>query len=289
MIGIVILNYSTFKLTTELVESLQNQTISNQLSIVVVDNFSDNNSFEKLKPLENKFDNVKVIKTDKNIGYARGNNFGIQYIESYYKVDYIAIINNDVILTNDCFEILAKRYMELDNPAIIAPVMINPSGRRLILNKMNSFFDDICYLLLFLRLTLVRKRRLVTEVDNTGLKAMKVDVISGSFMFSSLESFKKIGYFNPSTFLYAEERFIAKATKDHNLCNYIILDNTYIHNHSETINKYHNLVSKHKMLYDGWYKFTIYHRKNAKIKGCIFKLLSKWSLFEWKIIEKIKN
>ena len=69
--------------------------------------------------------------------------------------------------------------------------------------------------------------------DTSGNGAMKVDIIPGSFMFSSFKTFRKMGFFYPNTFLFAEERFIAVKAKQMNLNNYILLEETYIHAHSK--------------------------------------------------------
>lgn len=57
--------------------------------IIVVDNCSNDNSFEKLSLIKNyKFD---LIKTDKNEGYAYRNNFGIKYAKEKYNLKFFII------------------------------------------------------------------------------------------------------------------------------------------------------------------------------------------------------
>ena len=53
MIGVVILNYNSYVDSIKLVTELQKQTVNKDLQIVVVDNSSTNNSFQKLKVLKN--------------------------------------------------------------------------------------------------------------------------------------------------------------------------------------------------------------------------------------------
>lgn len=290
-IGVVILNYATYPETITLVEALQNQTLCDNLRIVIVDNASPNESYIQLKPLQEQFDNVvAVLQIDENLGYAKGNNFGLKYLEENDTPDYVAILNNDVILPNDCFEKLIERYNVLDNPALIAPVMVNPDGQRIVPNKINSFWLDFSYMFLLLRaLRGGSSYKDIEEIDNTGLKAMQVEVITGSFMFVKFDVFKQMGFFYPDTFLYAEERFVAYEAKRLGYKNYLLLDQSYIHNHSTTISAYHKLVSKNRMLYDGYLKFTKKYRKHGALKGVIMQLAIWWSLGEWWIIEKIKN
>ena len=56
-----------------------------------------------------------------------------------------------------------------------------------------------------------------------------------------------------------------------NLNNYILLDETYVHDHSKTIDTIHNKISKFRLLYDGWIEFTKVHRSNGKIEDANFK------------------
>ena len=62
---------------------------------------------------------------------------------------------------------------------------------------MNTFIDDFLYLLMIFRP--FHKRNALRYKDNTGQRAMKVPMISGSFMFSAFKTFKSLGYSN--TFL----------------------------------------------------------------------------------------
>lgn len=136
MIGVVILNYNTHEDTVRLVEALQRQTIAAELYIVVVDNASPNESYGRLKPLDTRFDRVSVLQTGKNLGYASGNNFGLKYLEEHVGPEYVAILNNDLVLPDNCFHKLVEKYRELDNPCIIAPVQRNAQGEVYALGKI---------------------------------------------------------------------------------------------------------------------------------------------------------
>jgi len=285
-IGVVILNYCSFKDTIKLVVDLQKQTALLFMEIVIVDNDSPNDSFDKLQILNKKYNNVKIIKTEKNIGYAKGNNFGLRYLEKLLNIEYVAIINNDVKLPHDCFDNLLKRYLVLKSPAIIAPTMLYENGDRRPPFKLNNFLDDC--ISLFILLNKLSKLNKQKEFDNTGKAAMQVDLIPGSFMFTRLKTFKEIGYFYPNTFLYNEEMFIAFNVKQLGLKNYIALDLTYIHAHnSPTISEFHSINSKYSLLFDGILEYTRVNRKFSKIKILILKILMKIASVEKFIYSKI--
>jgi GT2 family glycosyltransferase len=287
-IGIIILNYQTHEDTEQLVASLQKQTLAKELFIVVVDNASPNNSYSYLKLLETQYSNIVVLQTGANLGYAKGNNYGLQYIDEHIHPEYVAILNNDVNLPKDCFEKLGIRYSELDNPAVIAPIMTTPNGERMSPHRINTYFDDVIDQFYFFKL--FPKRNKLKLRDNTGKKAMKVDLIPGSFMFVKFETFKKMGCFYPNTFLYVEERFVAVAAKKQGLKNYIVLDQEYIHAHnSPTISSVYNVVARYRLLYVGWLEFTRVCRKNGYFKASILSVLMKYSLWEMKVVELVKN
>ena len=200
--AIIILNYISFEDTFVLVEELQKQTIKEKIKILVVDNDSPNESYKELKKLEQKFKNVVVIKTDTNKGYAQGNNHGLHYLEKYVNPEYVAILNNDIILKPDTFELLMFKYKILAEPAVIAPLQLDSGQNVVPVYNLNTFLDDCLHL--FYCFKLFHKRKVKPFRDSTGLKAMDVDLVPGSFMFSSFNRFKEMGFFYPNTFLFVE-------------------------------------------------------------------------------------
>ncbi len=282
MVGIVILNYKTYSDTMNLVEGLQRQTIAKQLSIVVVDNASPNDSYNMLKALEEQYINVTVLQTNANLGYAKGNNWGLQYMERYIMPYYVAILNNDILLQENCLEQLVERYNKLDKPAFISPVMLDGKGKTMHPPKKKNFIDDC--LNMFILYRILSPYNSVKIETNTGKEAVKVDIIPGSFMFSSFEVFQKIGYFYTDTFLFAEERFITKKTEEVELFNYILPDQYYVHYGSKTIKSALPPIKQYRYLYDGWLRYTRKYRKNGKLKAMILYPLMKFSLLEIRIV-----
>ncbi len=282
-ISIIILNYASYKETEKLLFELQNQTILPQLKFIVVDNCSPNESYEYLKKLESTIENLVVLQTGANLGYAKGNNYGLKYVEDNNLSKYVAILNNDVILPNNCFERLINRYNELPNPCIIAPTQLSPNGEISMLGDLGSFKDDILLTSILCRRYRSRPVKKI-NAPKSEQRALKVEVINGSFMFASLERFKDIGYFYPNTFLYVEERFVAHAAKRMGYNNYVLLDDTYIHNHSTTINTKFDAYKKHQMWYKGILEYTRHCRSHGHIKALILMPFMAFSLLEWKII-----
>lgn len=286
-ISIVILNYNSYQDTIILVQDLQKQSVIEDLFILIVDNFSPNNSYNQLIPLESTYKNVKVLQTGSNLGYAKGNNFGLVYLDKNIHPEYVAILNNDVILENDCFERLINKYQQLKEPAIIAPKQLDINLNVVPVYSMHTFLDDCLNLFYFFKL--FHKRKIQPFRDTTGKNAMQVDLVPGSFMFSSFKRFKALGFFYPNTFLFVEERFITVAAQKKGWKNYIVLDQTYVHAHSKTINSFHSSIAKYKLLYTGWLEFTKVCRKNGKLKAKILKTLMPLSILEMRFVEFIRS
>lgn len=118
--AIVILNYINYEDTLECVKCALKQK-GEGYQIIVVDNGSDNESFDILRKEYGNVTNVTLLRLDENAGFARGNNYGIQYARKKFRAEYIFICNSDVIFSEDLFEkVLAQRVKGIG--AISPPV-----------------------------------------------------------------------------------------------------------------------------------------------------------------------
>lgn len=95
---------------------LLNDAISNYLSnsyenfeVVVIDNGSSDNTKSFV---ESNWPKVKVLRTEKNLKYSGGLNFGLEYAFKERNADYALITNNDVIadrkIISSCVEVAEK-------------------------------------------------------------------------------------------------------------------------------------------------------------------------------------
>ena len=92
----VILNWNQPELTLETIKSSSRlQAKGCSLNLVVVDNGSTDDSVQKLKSLTKKHKNYKLITNKVNLGYAGGNNVGIEYALTQ-GADWVLVLNNDV-------------------------------------------------------------------------------------------------------------------------------------------------------------------------------------------------
>ena len=72
----LILNYNTSTLCIDLL----NQIIDLNQPIVVVDNNSNANDYNKIAEFSKNYPQITLLRLDTNDGFSAGNNFGYKYV-----------------------------------------------------------------------------------------------------------------------------------------------------------------------------------------------------------------
>ncbi len=97
-VSVIILNYYGEKVIENVIMSLQSLNYpKNRYEIIVVDNNSKDKSLEILTLLSEKYENIRVIPLDKNLGFSKGNNVGIRSARG----EYVALLNNDCVVSEN--------------------------------------------------------------------------------------------------------------------------------------------------------------------------------------------
>ena len=104
---IVVLNWMKYEDTINCVLSLQQLDYSN-FTIYVVDNASENESFQTLK---DTFPNEIIIQSKENNGYAAGNKIGSDYALKH-NFDLVWILNNDCVVRKESLSHLVDSYLK---------------------------------------------------------------------------------------------------------------------------------------------------------------------------------
>jgi len=128
-VAIIILNWNGFNDTRECLESLKSIHYCNY-EIILVDNNSQGNEYQILKEKYKGFVNW-FIKNDYNLGFAGGNNSGIQ-IALKNNFDYILLLNNDTVVEPDFLNKLVENGEKNKNIGILTPKIIYYSNKNLI-------------------------------------------------------------------------------------------------------------------------------------------------------------
>ena len=172
----------TFKTNEDILYNCIN-SISKDVNIINIENSNDTSHKKKI---EQKYNNVKVILSGKNLGYGGGNNLGIQKSETRY----ILISNPDVVYNNNFFEEV-KNYLKDDlNFSIIGP----------------SYNDE--KILSYGSFDLSKN---LNKFDKFHLK--EVDWVVGCTMLLDTKKINENFYFDENFFLYFEEADLCRRIK----------------------------------------------------------------------------
>ena len=132
----VILNYNDAQTTMKLTESWKNSKVIR--NIIIVDNCSTDDSWEKLGEFKEEFasdhpddpDKVQLhlFRTTENGGYGSGNQAGIDYAVQYLEPDYIIIANPDVQVSDACILRVADALEKQEDGAVASAMVVDVKG-----------------------------------------------------------------------------------------------------------------------------------------------------------------
>lgn len=113
LVSIITVNYNQTRVTCELLDSIRKINYSNY-EIIIVDNASKDNPKEIFNQL---YPEAKFIRSDKNLGFAGGNNIGIKAARG----EYLFFVNNDTEVTDGLIETLLMTFEAMPNAGIVCP------------------------------------------------------------------------------------------------------------------------------------------------------------------------
>ena len=185
--SIITINYNGLEDTCALIETIP---FNENMEVIVVDNASKN---QEANIIINRFPQVKVIKSERNLGFAGGNNLGIQAAQGRY----LFLINNDTIFNEFNIQALIDRLESSSDIGIVCPKI------RFAWNNTPIQFTGYTKLS---RIT-VRNYAIGFNEEDHGQydTAHPTPYAHGAAMFIKREAIKKAGLMPECYFLYYEE------------------------------------------------------------------------------------
>lgn len=121
-LSVIILNYNTFELTSNCIRSVLAQTQEVSFEIILVDNGSSECAPEKFT---GEFPSVKLVASQKNLGFAAGNNLGIAQSSG----EIILLLNSDTELAEDAISACYSELKQQPKTGIITCKLQYPDGK----------------------------------------------------------------------------------------------------------------------------------------------------------------
>ena len=110
-VSIITVNYNGLEDTCALIESIP---FNEDMEVIVVDNASKD---QEADIIAQRYPQVKVIKSERNLGFAGGNNLGIQAA----KGKYLFLVNNDTVFKDFNIQTLIDRMESSSEIGIVCP------------------------------------------------------------------------------------------------------------------------------------------------------------------------
>ena len=197
-LSVVIVNYQTFELTRDTVNSVLEYDYPFRVEVIVVDNASGDDSLTRLKDYFK--DEVKFIASGENRGFAAGNNLALKDVNS----DYVLLLNSDTVVWENTLENIYN-YME-NHPDVgvcgcrvrLESGELDKACKRTFPNVKNSFF----------RLFHIPTKSKDDNYNLTNLpddEVYEIDCLTGAFMFMRNDALKQAGILDETFFMYGED------------------------------------------------------------------------------------
>ena len=221
-LSIIIISYNTRKITEDCIESI-NRSLTNtriKYEIIVVDNNSLDGSAEALQKIaQNKANRLACFQTGSNLGFGRGNNYGVKKA----KGRYLLLLNTDTLVLNRAIEKLYNFYVNNED-------RVHFLGLKL-LNHDLSPQPSACR---FFTLPVVFAT-LLLKGDYWGLtrsspdRFCQVDWVSGACIMTTKKYYQRLKGFDKSIFMYMEEVDLLYRAKKLGLNTFFYPDSQIIH------------------------------------------------------------
>lgn len=266
----VILHFKAYKETIECINSIYEYTKNINFKIVIVDNFSNNGSIEKIIKKYSNDKNIDVVLNKANYGFSKGNNTGCLFAKRKYNPKFYFVLNNDTeINQNNIYGKISEEYQrtkfDVLGPDIITLNKKHQNPYFEIIENYNSlkkharrmkiafYLNFINMDKIFIKLTQRDDKKNLNKLENK--KQIGIPLHGSALVFSKkyIEKFKFP--FDKLPFLYGEEEYLFYRKKVYNLM-FVYCPDIIVFHKEDVSSKMHIVKSKmrRRFLYKNSYK-----------------------------------
>ncbi|GGX36472.1 glycosyltransferase family 2 protein [Undibacterium squillarum] len=207
-LSIIIVSYNAREVLRQCLQCLQQEVRHCAAEVIVVDNASRDGSAEMVSA---EFPAFQLYRSDLNLGFAGGNNYGYRYARG----EYILLLNPDAFLTPGSLSLALQRMQEQPQVGLAGARLSDPQGH---LQPSGRLFPSL--LNEFLVMSGLSSRfphsRLCGRFDRTWAnpaQAAQVDWVPGAFTIIRRSALGDAGLFDERYFLYYEEVDLCRRLK----------------------------------------------------------------------------
>lgn len=187
---VIVLTHNQWDLTRDCLESIRHGD-TGQMQVVVVDNASTDQSAAQVREA---FPSVLVVETGENLGYARGNNLGMQ-LALEQNAEYVMILNNDVTVARDALSLLIQAADNNPDAALAGPLVMHANEPDVIQSAGGVLPDDWH-----------SYHRGANETNRGQFHAIEpADWLTGCAVLARTSALRKFGLLDEDFFMYGED------------------------------------------------------------------------------------
>jgi GT2 family glycosyltransferase len=207
-VSIVIVSFNTRDVLRECLLSVYREVRSMPVQVIVIDNGSTDGSPAMI---EREYPEVKLIRSEVNLGFGPANNLAIQSAGGRY----VVLLNSDAFLTEGS---LSRSVAHMDSNSRAGLAGGRLIGRDGSWQPSARMFPTVLGDLIVMSGLAAKfpRSRFFGRADRTwanDMEAAKVDWVPGAYSIIRSEVLAKIGLFDPRFFLYYEEVDLCKRIK----------------------------------------------------------------------------
>jgi len=206
--SIIIVSFNTRVVLRECLESVLRESAGLRVEILIVDNHSSDGSPEMV---ESEFPQVRLIRSDVNLGFGAANNVALEQARGKYFV----LLNSDAFFEPNALKLAIKHMDETPGCGLGGGLLVGRDGAWQ--PSARTFHSVPGDLIVMTGLAAkFPKSKLFGDFDRTWAdrnEAASVDWVPGAFSIIRPEAIRKVGSFDPTFFLYYEEVDLCRRIK----------------------------------------------------------------------------
>ena len=219
------------------------------------------------------------VKSKTNSGYASGNNKGLRLAYQDNQLENILILNNDVLFVADIIPDLEQFFKNTADAALVSPILYKKDLADLDYNcarkalPISAFIRGNFFYPFRWTFHLKSKPKwhkgmfLLKSKDFNPTEPIKIELPSGSCMFTSKTLMHSLGDFDEHTFLYYEENILYAKINQMGKCSYLLPNLKCIHLGAQTTNNSGSIFTLREGMKSQKYYVLNYRRMSLPIKS----------------------
>lgn len=198
-VSVIIVSYNCEKFIGKCVSSVLKNLPENG-EVIVLDNDSSDKTYQILEKFLPK---IQLIKSDKNLGFAKGNNLAAEKTNG----EFIFFLNPDIRIKSPVLEEMIEFYENHADAGIVAPKLIMPNGEvQASVKNLPTIWGAIKEFIFGIRYA-------YSEYAPKNENPVEVEAVYGAAMLIQKELFEQVGSFDERYFLYYEDIDLCKRIK----------------------------------------------------------------------------